>query len=109
MKREREHQAKLVIPVGHGPTFTATMTVTYDRSGQTSIVEETLTATIVERVLSLIGVNYSYVQRGASVSYSLDSFNLSVGGDGKTLLGKAVLRHGVRDVSFARIQSGSAL
>ena len=102
IQREREHRATIVIPVDHGSTFSASMTVTYERLSKQTIVEETLTATIVERALSLIGVNYTYVQQGSSSSYSLDNFNLRLSDDGRTLSGKAMLKHGVRDVSFTR-------
>lgn len=104
---EREHRATLVIPTEHGTVFTASMTIVYERSGQQTIVEETLTATIVDRALALIGVNYTYVQKGASSSYSLDNFNLKVAEDGRSLAGKAVLRHGVREISFARVHCGT--
>ena len=105
IQREREHHATIVIPVEHGSTFSASMTVAYERQAKQTIVEETMTATIVERALSLIGVNYTYVQQGASSSYSLDNFNLRLSDDGTSLSGKAVLKHGVRDVSFTRIHS----
>jgi hypothetical protein len=108
VRREREHLANLVIPVGHGLSFTASMTIAYERSGQKTIVEETFTAKLVESALSLVGVDYTYVQRGAASYYTLDNFNLKVSGDGKTLSGKAVLRHGARDISFVRIRKGSA-
>lgn len=105
VQREREHRATIVIPVEHGSTFSVSMTVVYEKSEKRTIVVEILTATVVERSLSLIGVNYTYVQQGASSSYSLDNFNLRLSEDGKTLAGKAVLRHGVRDVSFAKTHS----
>jgi hypothetical protein len=102
MKTERGHHASLVIPVQHGPTFSASMTVTYERSGRQTVVEETLTGAIIDRTLSLIGVSYKYVERGASSSYSLDNFSLKVSDDSNSLSGRAVLRNGVRDVMFRR-------
>ena len=59
IKREREHKATLVIPADHGSSFTASMTITYERSGQQTIVQETLTGTFRENKLSLVGVNYT--------------------------------------------------
>ena len=103
IQKEREHHATIVIPIEHGSTFSGSMTVTYERLSKQTIVEETLTATVVERALALIGVNYTYLQQGSSSSYSLDNFNLRLSEDGRTLSGKAVLKHGVRDVSFTRI------
>jgi len=102
--REREHRATLVIPAAHGPTFTASMTVTYERGSQQTIVQETLTANFRDSALYLTGVNYTYVEQGMSSSYSLDSFELKPDKKGIALIGKALLRHGVRDVSFTRIQ-----
>lgn len=109
IQKEREHHATIVIPVDHGATFSASMTVTYERLSKQTIVEETLTGTIVERALSLIGANYTYVQQGSSSSYSLDNFNLRLTDDARTLFGKAILKHGVRDVSFARMHDPNRL
>ena len=104
IKREREHRATLVIPANHGPSFTASMTVTYERESRQTIVQETLTGSFRDSTLYLTGVNYTYVEQGNSASYSLDSFELERAKDGKALIGKAVLRHGIRELSFTRIQ-----
>lgn len=106
IKREREHKATLVIPAEHGASFAASMTVAFNRSDQQTIVHETLTGALRDGALSLTGVNYTYVQQGSSSSYSLDSFELSPSQEGRALVGKAVLYHGVRDVSFTRTQGG---
>jgi hypothetical protein len=108
IRAEREHKATLVIPSGHGNPFTASMVVTYTRHEQQTIVHETLTGSIREAVLSLTGVNYTYIQQGSSSSYSLDSFELHFSNDRKSLVGRALLRHGVREVIFARQQSPAA-
>jgi hypothetical protein len=104
IKREREHRAILVIPANHGPSFSASMTVTYERQSRQTIVQETLTGSFRDSTLYLTGVNYTYVERGNSASYSLDSFKLERSRDGKALIGKAMLLHGMREVSFTRIQ-----
>jgi hypothetical protein len=80
------------------------MTVTYERESQQTIVQETLTGSFRDSTLFLTGVSYTYVEQGSSSSYSLDSFELTPGKEGKSLVGKAVLRHGIRDVSFTCIQ-----
>ena len=80
------------------------MTIAFERAGQQTIVEETLTATLVESTLSLVGIKCTYVQRGASVRYSLDNFSLKVSNGCKTLSGKVILPSGVRDISFVRMQ-----
>lgn len=106
VKRGRRHDSTLVIPKGHGPSFTASMTITYERNGQQTIVQETLSATLHAETLTLTGVNYTYVQRGESAFYGLDSFVLNATSE-TTLVGKVTLRHGERDVSFKRIQGGA--
>jgi hypothetical protein len=103
--RNRKHDAVLAIPNEHGRSFTASMTVTYERNGQQTIVQETLTATLQDGTLTLTGVNYTYVQQGNSSGYSLDSFVLKLE-DGQSLTGTAILRHGERAVSFVRVGSG---
>jgi hypothetical protein len=104
VKRQREHQATMVIPTGHRAIFTASMTVTYERSGKQSIVQETLSATFRNDTLSLRGVNYTYIEQGASTGYVLDNFDLKTAEEGMKLIGKVTLRHGVRDVTFTRRQ-----
>lgn len=108
IKREREHRATLVIPSVHGLSFTASMTVTYERKFKQTIVQETLTGNFRDGTLYLTGVNYTYVEQGSSSSYSLDNFELKPAKEGKALIGRAVLRNGVRDVSFTRIQGQTA-
>lgn len=103
IRQERRHDAVLIIPKDHGRSFTASMTVTYERSGQQTIVQETLSATLDGDALTLTGVNYTYVERGASAAYSLDSFAVKPS-NGVALVGKAILRHGERSISFKRIQ-----
>lgn len=104
IKREREHRATLVIPANHGESFTASMTVNYERHSQQTIVQETLTGSFRDNTLHLTGVSYTYVEQGNSASYSLDSFELERAKDANALVGRAVLRNGMRDVSFTRIQ-----
>jgi hypothetical protein len=103
LRSKRVHRATIAIPAGHGDAFVASMTVVYEKERSETILEETLTATIVDRSVALVGVSYTYIQQGASSSYSLDSFNLSVAGDQKTMSGKVVLRHGVQTIAFNRV------
>jgi hypothetical protein len=103
IRAEREHTATLVIPANHGPDFTASMTVTYERQSQKTIVHETLTGSFHDGILRLTGVNYTYIERGGSALYSLDDFVLKPAEDGKALVGKAELSRGTRDVMFTRL------
>jgi hypothetical protein len=104
VKLEREHRATMVIPANHGLAFTASMTVTYTRNSHDTIVQETLVGSIRDNTLFLTGVNYTYIQRGGSSSYGLDNFELTPAAKGSELAGKAILRHGIRNVLFTRIQ-----
>jgi len=109
VQRERPHEATLVISPDHGAQFAATMTVNYVRGGGTrTIVQETLTGSTSGKKVSLTGVSYTFVQQGTARSYSLDSFELVVSDDAQALQGRAVLRHGTRDVVFKRLSTAVA-
>lgn len=103
IRKEREHEALLVVPPERGRDIMATMTVKYIREAKRTIVQETLTGRAEGTHLSLTGVTYTYIDRGSSVSYSLDSFELEISDDGKTMTGEVVLRHGRRPVLFTRM------
>lgn len=105
IRHERLHQCTLVIPEEHGPEFTASMTVAYQRDDLQTIVEETLRGTLQKRSLSLAGVSYTYVQRGRSAGYSLDTFELTLSDDGSGLDGTVTLKYGTRKVSFVRAKA----
>lgn len=100
---EREHKATLVIPFDHGANFMSTMTVTFTKGEKHSIIQETLTGNARDSELSLSGVNYTYIEQGNSRSYSLDSFDLSISDDKSTLSGKAILKNGIREVTFKKV------
>jgi nucleoside 2-deoxyribosyltransferase len=101
-KQEREHVATLIIPEGHGAEFTASLTVAYVRDGEQTVVEETLKGYLSGRSLSLTAVNYTYVQRGKSVGYNLDKFDLTVSSSDDLLEGKATLKFGEREITFKK-------
>jgi len=107
IKTRREHKATLVIPPNHGSHFNASMTVTYERKGKVTIVQETLSGTFTSEVLSLSGVNYTYIEQGNSVSYSLDSFELKFTDDFQSIQGKAILKNGSRKIKFMRVTEQS--
>ena len=103
VKAQREHKATLVIPPKHDSHFTASMTVRYERNQEQTIVQESLTGSVRDTKLSLTGISYTYIEKGGSSGYSLDSFELIRSDDGKSLTGKAVLLHGTRDIAFSRL------
>ena len=99
----RKHKATLVIPPNHGQYFIASMTVTYEKDGQQTIVQESLTGNASDSRLTLSGINYTYVEQGNSRSYSLDNFDLVKSDDGLELFGNAMLKNGIREVKFSRL------
>ncbi|MBM3393908.1 MAG: hypothetical protein FJY37_04600 [Betaproteobacteria bacterium] len=105
IQKEREHTVVLQIPENHGREFSATATITYWKDQQQTVVVETLKGSLPEDRLTLIGVNYTYLQRGASTGYSLDRFNVSISESGDALLGNVTLKHGTRAVKFRRMES----
>jgi len=106
VQKEREHKATLVIPEDHGVEFTASVTVSYWKGAIQTVVEETVKGFIVNRNLSLTGVNYTYVERGISTGYSLDNFDLVLSEQADYLDGKITLKHGVRPIKFAKVIVG---
>ena len=102
VQKEREHKATLVIPEDHGVEFTASVTVSYWKGAIKTVVEETVKGILVNRNLSLMGVNYTYVERGISTGYSLDKFDLVLSQQADTLDGNVTLKHGVRPIKFTK-------
>jgi len=98
----REHSATLVIPTGHGSEFVASMVITYSRNTIQTIVHESLTGSLNGNALRLVGVNYTYIQKGKSVTYGLDSFDLNVSDSCDRLDGLIVLRYGSSQVIFVK-------
>ncbi len=101
--RNRRHDANLVIPLNHGSSFVGTMTVSYIREEKPTIVQETVTGAIQNPKVTLTGVGYTFIEWGSARSYGLDSFELKLSEDGNTMVGKAILKHGVREVVFKKI------
>jgi hypothetical protein len=99
---EIEHNATLVIPK-HDKQITSSMTVSYLKESVPSIVQETLTGTMQKNKVLLTGINYTYIERGKSVSYSLDSFEVILSKDKKHLEGKVVSKNGEREIKFIKI------
>ena len=103
VRKERKHEATLVIPNNHGSSFMASMTVQYTRENQVTRVHETLSGTINDGSVVPAGVAYTYIDQGSSAGYSLDSFALKLESLTR-LVGKVSLRHGERPIVFERVQ-----
>ena len=100
--RNRLHEATLVISSNHGNNFVATMTISYTREEKKTIVQETITGTIQNSDVLLTGVSYTFIEWGSARSYGLDSFELQLSEDRKTMKGKVVLKHGVKPIIFKK-------
>lgn len=103
VRRQRPHDAILVILPEHGSEFTANMIVNYVRENVRTIVQETLTGTIRDQGLSLTGVSYTFVQQGSARSYGLDAFELAVSDDVQAMSGVVRLSHGTSQIVFQRL------
>lgn len=106
VRRGRVHEAHLVVPA-HTREVSAYMTVRFERNGQLSVVHELMRGEATEQSLRLDGVNYTYIERGASRRYHLDGLRLSFGETQDTLEGRVVLHHGDVSVSFKRVPEGA--
>lgn len=104
----RVHDATLTIPEKHGPQFGANMTVKFVRDGEETIVDESMSGTVDGANLTLRGGSYTYLKRGKSTSYRLDSFHLMLSDEGTTLVGMVNMRHGSAQVVFFRALTGSS-
>ena len=106
IRRRRIHEAHLVVP-DHPREVTAYMTVRFKRNAELSVVHELMRGEALEESLRLDGVNYTYIERGASRMYHLDGLRLAYGGTQDTLEGRVVLHHGDVPVSFRRVPEGT--
>jgi hypothetical protein len=102
IQKNRKHWATLHIPENHGAEFTTYATITYKIGAIQTVVVETLKATLSEGTLSLVGISYTYLERGISNSYSIDEFILTKAEPDEALIGKVALKHGERQVRFSK-------
>lgn len=69
------------------PIFPSKMIIRYLKSGILSIVEQDLDVRISGNAAKLTGTGYRMIERGISLGWNLDTFNLSMGASGTTLEG----------------------
>jgi hypothetical protein len=98
-----EHVATLTIAPNE-KRIEAHMVVSYQRDSVPTVVQEILTGSVEEKTMKLTGVSYTYIERGNSKVYSLDSFVLTLTPDGEKLQGKVILKNGERDIMFQRLK-----
>ena len=69
------------------PAVPSKIVIQYLKSGILTIVEQTLEVEVSGNAVKLIGTGYRLLERGISLGWKLDTFNLSLGASGKTLDG----------------------
>ncbi len=99
----REHKSTLVVPYNHGQNFIASMSITFEKNGRQTVIQESLTASGQDSNLTLSGINFTYIEQGNSRLYRLDNFDLTISDDSKNLFGNAMLKNGTREVIFNKI------
>ena len=96
-----EHSGKLFIAQDSGQVR-ATMTVTFEKSNELTVIQEELSGSIKDSKISLVGISYTYIRQGNSTSYLLDSFELQLAEDGQQMSGSFRSKRGNGDSSFDR-------
>lgn len=69
------------------PVFQSKMIIRYLKSGILTIVEQELDVQISGNAAKLTGTGYRMIERGISLGWTLDTFNLSMGASGAILEG----------------------
>jgi hypothetical protein len=86
------------------PAIPSKMIIRYLKSGILTIVEQQLEVRISGNAVKLIGTSYRLIERGISVGWNLDTFNLTRGKTGTTLEGINTDKRGAQStVMFKRI------
>jgi hypothetical protein len=76
--------------------------VTYSVGAVKTTVQEDLKGFVNEREVSIQGVGYSYLERGASVNYVLDNFTLKLKENNKSMKGHAMYGNHPYPVEFIK-------
>ncbi len=85
---ESPHQYQILVSQ-NDTQLSATATITFERESDISVLQEELTGSIEDNVISLIGFSYTYVRKGKAQTWYLDTFKLSVDKSGRILKGTA--------------------
>lgn len=72
------------------------MIIRYLKSGVLTIVEQELDVLFSGNGVKLLGTRYRLLERGISLGWNLDRFNLSIGESGKTLEGIFTDKKGIQ-------------
>jgi len=91
-----------------GADLSGVFTITYEKDGDMTVIQETLIGSISSEEVRLNGISYTYVKQGHSTFYNLDNFILSVSEDGKQMGGKVLDpdgENGENKAVFTRLDS----
>jgi hypothetical protein len=89
-------QRNVYMYLSASPVVPSKMIIQYLKSGILTIVEQTLDVRISGNALKLIGTDYRLLERGISLGWSLDTFNLLLDESGKTIEGIIQDKKGVK-------------
>jgi hypothetical protein len=80
------------------PVVPSKLIIQYLKSGILTIVEQILDVQVSGNAVKLVGTGYRLIERGISLGWKLDTFNLSLGASGKTLEGINTDKKGVQSL-----------
>ncbi len=90
--------------ISSSPTIPSKMIIRYLKSGILTIVDQELNVRFSGNAVKLIGTGYRLIERGISLGWNLDTFNLIMGPSGMTLEGNITDKRGMNSpVLFKRI------
>jgi hypothetical protein len=78
------------------PAISSKMIIQYLKSGILTIIEQALDVRLSGNAIKLNGTSYRLLERGISLGWNLDTFNLSLDASGKTLEGIYIDKKGVQ-------------
>jgi hypothetical protein len=85
----------------------------YFRDGTPTVVEETLSGVISDTTIKLIGVNYTFIQKGQEEDYFLDNYEFVLSDEGTTMKGynNDGGKTGIQDLVYKKFtgEAGKAL
>jgi hypothetical protein len=88
--------------------LSATMTITFEKAGKMTIVQEILIGSIRGSQVSLNGTSYTYIEQGASTSYLLDNFSLVLGPDEKEMTGEFYSSRGKGTATLIKLEGNES-
>ena len=95
------HLGKLFL-AQDGNRLLGTLTVSFEKSGDLTVVQEELSGLVNNDAVTLSGTSYTYIRQGNSTSYLLDNFEMSIQDNQSQLQGVFQSRRGIGECAFVR-------